>query len=108
MELITYELTGRTVTELTTEVKFFIIDSKVKANDVFKLNIKKIFTGERERKRFVSITRILNAVKREGLIQLYLHSSEISGNSMEAAYINNKYPSLIKECAQSEEFIIKL
>ncbi len=108
MELITHELTGRTVTELTTEIKFFVASNKVIGNDVFKLNIKKIFSGERESKRFASISRILCAVKREGLIQLYIHSSDIGGNSTEAAYINNKYPNLVKECTGNEGFIIKL
>ena len=108
MELVTYELTGRSVAELTTEIKFFIATSKVKGTDVFKINIKKIYNGDRENKRFSSINRILSNAKRSGLIQLYIHSSELDGPSTEAAYINNKYPHLKGEYAEKECFLIKL
>ena len=108
MELITWELTGKSVAEMTSEIRFFIASCSVKGVDVFKLNIKKVFSGEREEKRLSSVTRILYTVKRAGLIQLYIHSSELDGSSTEAAYVNNKYPSLRNDCKESEGFIIKL
>ena len=108
MELVTYELTGRTVSELTTEIKFFIATSKVKGTDFFRINIKKIYNGDRENKRFSSINRILNTAKRSGIIQLYIHSSEIGGSSTEAAYINNKYPNIKREHSEKDCFLIKL
>ena len=108
MELITWELTGKSVSEMTTEIRFFIANCKVQGIDIFKLNIKKVYNGEREEKRFSSINRILYAVKRAGLIQLYINFSELNGNSTEAAYINNKYPSLVDNCKETEGFLIKL
>lgn len=108
MELTTQVLTGRTVVELTTEIKFFVAGCKVKKIDIFKLNIKKVYNESREEKRLQSISRILHGIKRSGLIQLYIHSSELCGKSTEAAYINNKYPELYESFSDGDGFIIKL
>ena len=108
MELVTWELTGKSVTEMTTEIRFFIANCNVRGVDVFKLNIKKVFNSEREERRLISVTRILYAIKRAGLIQLYIHSKELEGNSTEAAYINNKYPNIRENGIDNECFIIKL
>jgi predicted transcriptional regulator len=108
MDLITKELTGKSVEEMTTEIRFFIASCKVKSIDVFKLNIKKIFKEEREEKRIASVSRILYTVKREGLIQLYIQTNDLKDDSTEAAYINNKYPEIRECCTENEDFIIKL
>jgi len=108
MELITWELTGKSVNEMTTEIRFFIATASVKRVDVFKLKIKKVFSDEREAKRFASIKRILQTVKRDGLIQLYIHSDELSGNTTEAAYITNKYPDMCVSDEDNNGFIVKL
>ena len=108
MKLITYELTGKSVTEMTTEIKFFIANCKVKNIDLFKLSINKAYTGTREERRFSSIERILTEAKRSSLIQLFIDAKELSGTTTEAAYINNKYPSLCSEELEGNCYIIKL
>ena len=108
MELITHLLTGKSVNEMTTEIKFFIASCRVKSIDLFRLDIKKAFDGAREEKRLASISRILNAVKRDGLIQLYIYSTSLEDVSTEAEYIKNKYPDIKSLCNGEECYIIKL
>ena len=63
--MITEVLTGKSVNEMTTEIRFFIANARVKGYDALILNVKKVFNEGREAKRFASRGRLLYTIKRE-------------------------------------------
>lgn len=94
MNIITNELSGQNAELLTTEILFFIASAKSNKNEIIRLNIKKILTDEREKKRIEAINRILRSLKRRKVIQFFVISSEITEHTTETEYLKNKYPDI--------------
>ena len=109
MNITTNELTGKNSELLTTEIKFFIAAAKAVGNDLIQLKIKRLGDDEREARRMNTITRILKSVKRQGLIQLFIISTEINAQTTESAYLKNKYPELASYiCGDDISYVLKL
>ena len=106
MNITTNELTGKNSELLTTEIKFFISAAKSLGKDLIRLNIKRLGNDEAEARRINTINRILKTVKRRGLIQLFIISTEIDGATTETEYLKNKYPDITSYISGDEVFYI--
>ena len=107
MEITTHELTGSNINLLRTEILYFIVSARALNKDLIRLNFSG-FDPDKIEAKVLSVIRILKSVKREGRIQLYIHSSDLNGNSTESQYLLNKYPSLSELNTDEFFFILKL
>jgi hypothetical protein len=108
MNLVTNKLTGTTQDLLTTEIKYFIAAAKAIGNDLIKLTVG-ISDDEKEALHAKSaVIRILKSIKKQGIIQLYVSSSDFNLHSTEVEYLLNKYPLVTKSDDEKEFFIIKI
>lgn len=110
MNIVINEITGKNTELITTEILFFITSAKTLSCDLIKLKIKPIENEERDAKRLLMINKILKSIKKRGLIQLAVMSSEFDNKSTEVDYLRNKYSDL-QSIFQSDNnvfFILKL
>lgn len=110
MNIAVNEITGKNTELITTEILFFITSAKTLGYDLIKLTIKSIENEERDAKRLLMINKILKSIKKRGLIQLAVVSSDFDNTSTEVDYLRNKYPD-VKSLFQTDNnvfFILKL
>ncbi len=108
MDITEYELVGKNSKLLNTEILFHITSAKVLGKTLLRLGVKEVFDGTREERRVKSITDILKSLKRRGLIQLFVFSSELKNSSTETEYLENVYPEIKNINTDERFFIIKL
>ena len=110
MNIVNNEITGKNAELITTEIMFFVTSAKSLGHDLIKLKIKSIENEERDAKRFIMINKILRSIKKRGLIQLSVASTDFENPSTEVDYLRNKYPDL-KSLFQNDNdvfFVLKL
>ena len=109
MNLTTNELTGKNSEQLSNEIKFFIACAKSLKKDLIILKLKSLFDESKEASRINAVLRLLRSAQRQGLIQLFLSSTEVSSHTTEAEYMRNKYPELGAYIAgDGDLYILKL
>ena len=109
MNITMNELTGKNSEQLSNEIKFFIACAKSLKKDLIILNIKEGESVEKEIARINAVNRLLRTAKHQGLIQLFLTSTEINTQATEAEYLRNKYPELASYVSDVDPcYILKL
>ncbi len=101
------EITYIDLKSFSVELEFIIACSRVEGYDLIKLTL----ANENMLKRFeTSAVKLLKAMKRDGVIKLYLFEKELSDpEKMESIYLLNKFPKLSEIESLSEKSIyIKL
>ena len=107
MKIKTNVLTGKTSDLLTTEIMYHIASAKSLGQDLVKFNV--TCQENESEKRFATVSRILKSAKRNGLIQLFVLSTDFDKSSTEVEYLTNKYPRIFKDNNTDEiYYIIKL
>lgn len=97
MKLFSNTLTGSNSNLLKTEIMFFIASAKATEADLVKLYA--------EENKINTVTRILRSAKHDGIIQLFVYSSDLDKKTTEVEYLKNKYPD-INEISPSESFFV--
>ena len=106
MEIQVNELTGKNAEELVTEIRFFVAAAKSTNKDFAKLFVSDEIAASAS--RLASVLRILKALKREGIIQLFVFSGDFLNASTEMAYLKNKYPEILKEERERGFYLLKI
>ena len=107
MKPFVHSLEYKDYASMVTEIHFLIACDKVSGADLIKIELK----NTEVTKRFISsVTRFLRALKKDGIIKLFVFESELSlSDKMESVYLINKFPMLQKESGGSESAVyIKL
>ena len=107
MSVSIHNITYKDSKELSVELEFIVACNRVEGNEL--INI--VLTNSEMLSRFRnSATKILRAMKREGIIQLFVFENELNiQEKMESVYLLNKFSFLTNECQNRENSIfIKL
>jgi len=95
------ELKGNTQTELNTELRFCIAGARADNSELVSVSF--------ENQEIDSmVKRILNKLKREGLIQFYVAYPDINARKTESEYLINKYQKVISAENRSVNYYVKL
>lgn len=105
MSLSVKEITYTDSKSFSVELEFIVACSRVEGIDLIKLTL----NNQDMLKRFEnSAIKLLKAMKRDGIIKLYLFEKELgSTEKMESIYLLNKFPDLldVKELSESSIYI---
>lgn len=104
MNIANNEITGKNAELITTEIMFSVASAKSIGYDLIKLKIKSIQNQEKDAKRIVLINKILKSIKKRGLIQLSVASTDFENTSTEVDYLRNKYPDLMSLFQSDNDF----
>ena len=108
MSLSLHNINYKDTKSLAVELEFIIACSKVEGKELVKLTL----SNEDALLRFKNAaTRILKAMKKDGVIKLFLFEDEfLIEEKMETVYIVNKFPFLseVKNSPSQNSFYIKI
>lgn len=105
-----YNVTAEKKVNIETEILFAIAEARTNKVDLIRVDLG-IATDATVSHRATVGKRYLRAMKKAGKIQAFVHSDELSENTTDCIYILNKYPTLTKDAANTEDrsfFIVKL
>ena len=100
MNLLTNTLTGATAALIKTEIMFCVASAKALGNDLIQLYA--------EEKHFPTVSKILKAAKKDGLIQLFAISNDFDERTTEIEYLKNKYPDISSINLEKPFFLLKV
>ena len=105
MNLKMHNLRSKTRVRIENEVLFEVASARSLGIELLRLDI-----SDAEGERFRGyVEKNLRSLKRNGRIQLFILASALSGDSTEAEYLKNKYPSIVDEVGEGEfSFVIKI
>lgn len=77
--------------DLSVELEFIIACNKVEGNELIKISVENTDTKDKFR---VSASRLLRAMKKDGVIRLFVFEDDLSSEKTESVYLLNKFPFL--------------
>lgn len=104
MKLSNLLLSGNTVLELDTEVRYGIATARADGAEVVCLEFLKKESEKETERIFSSLTKILRKLRREGALQFFVTNDGFNKNTTEAKYLLNKYSGVI--CTEKTGSII--
>ena len=90
MKYTTFAITSSNQSIEETEILFSIASARANHIDFLKL----ILDLEQGEKIALNATKVLKSLKKQGRIELFINSDELSGDSTEAEYLRNKFPEI--------------
>ena len=100
MKLVSNTLTGTNSALLRTEIMFYIASAKAIEADLIILYA--------DESKFNTASRLLRSAKREGTIQLFVHSANLGERTTEVEYLKNKYPQISDIESSEPYFLLKV
>ncbi|MBE6635254.1 MAG: hypothetical protein E7617_03540 [Ruminococcaceae bacterium] len=92
MRLAIHEIEYRDTAALSSEIEFAVACDRVEGKDLINIRLKNLNMLSRFNS---AAAKLLRAMKREGVIQLFIFENEISDTEkMETVYLLNKFPEL--------------
>lgn len=77
--------------DLSVELEFIIACNKVEGNELIKISVENTDTKDKFR---VSASRLLRAMKKDGVIRLFVFEDDLFSEKTESVYLLNKFPFL--------------
>lgn len=77
--------------DLSVELEFIIACNKVEGNELIKISVEN--TDNKDKFR-VSASRLLRAMKKDGVIRLFVFEDDLFSEKTESVYLLNKFPFL--------------
>lgn len=95
MNCYTAILSGKSVAELDTEIKYTLASAKINDSKLIKL----VYNADEDAMPRLKgcILKVLRSVKKQGTIQFFCNDNELSASTPEAQFIMNKYSEFIEK-----------
>ena len=95
MEYFVFDLKYYKRSELETEVRFDIASARSCGAVLVRYNINESDNEKLLKRRLIFLCRILNEMRRDGLIQFYVTESDFVNKGMKSEFMYNKYADYI-------------
>lgn len=94
-----YDLAGKCLSELNTEMRFLFASAKVDGEEIARL-VLPLGLDEKENARINGCAiKVLRTLKKDKIIQFYVNKEGFAVNSTEASFLVNKYSEFVAGAA---------
>ena len=100
-----YDLVGKCLSELNTEMRFLFASAKVDGEEITRL-VLPFGTDDRENARINGCAiKVLRTLKKDKIIQFYVNKEGFAVHSTEASFLINKYAEFVTGATDDPAFI---
>ena len=90
------ELTGSKLSEIDTEIRFFVASERASGAEIVRIYKSTTVSHDDDIKFTAIILRVLRSMKRSGAVSAFAAHSQFASGDTEAEYLMNKYSKLLE------------